>query len=124
MKFMQNVLNDTIFKINDDAKGYIKGLLDEEKDRGEVFLRLIVETGGCAGLKYHYIIDDYLSEDTDFLYVEGERKILAIDDYSLEYLKGSEMNLKDDLESTELKITNPNADGSCSCGSSFSCSGS
>ncbi len=121
---MQNILNETLFKIDDVAKNYIKSLLEEEKGRGDVFLRLIVETGGCAGLKYHYIVDDYLSEDTDFMYLDGEKKILVIDDYSLEYLKGSQMNLKEDLESTELKITNPNADGSCGCGSSFSCSGS
>lgn len=116
----KNVLTDIDFKIQEPAQEYISSLLEKEKDRGDIFLRLIVDTGGCAGMKYHFMIDDYYSED-DFFVNAGEKNLLAIDNYSFEYVKNSTMRLHDDFENTELKIDNPNVTNSCSCGSSFGC---
>ena len=48
-----------------------------------------------------------------------EAKIL-IDEISLEFLKGSEIDYVNELIGAAFKIHNPNAVASCGCGTSFS----
>jgi iron-sulfur cluster insertion protein len=45
---------------------------------------------------------------------------LLIDSMSYQYLTGSEIDFKDDLEGAQFVIRNPNAVTTCGCGSSFS----
>lgn len=118
---MLKILQSNDFSITEDALNYINTILKNEADRGEVFLRLIIDVGGCAGMKYHFIVDDYFCEDSDFCYQVNGKNMLVIDDFSFENVKGSKMYLEDDLQNTELKLENPNIVNSCSCGSSFSC---
>jgi iron-sulfur cluster assembly accessory protein len=104
------------FTIDDSATEQIKTLINNQ----EMFLRIMVDIGGCAGMKYHIILDDYISEN-DITFKKDNKIIVAIDDYSFSYIKGSVLEYEESFEGASFKINNPNATGSCSCGSSFSC---
>lgn len=107
------------FSITDAAKEQIKASCHTEAT-SQTFLRIMIEIGGCAGMKYHIIIDDYLA-DNDLVMKFDEKIYLAIDDYSMEYLKGGTLDFEETLEFSGFKLDNPNASSSCSCGSSFGC---
>jgi len=49
----------------------------------------------------------------------GDYKVL-VDSMSMQYLAGAEVDYKEDLSGSSFVISNPNAETSCSCGSSFS----
>lgn len=121
-EFQGNTLSTKDFTLTDGAKAKIIELCKREESLEKPFLRIMVEAGGCAGLKYHMILDDYISEN-DIIFTENDTNILVIDDYSMEYLKDGSLEYEETLESSGFKINNPNIQSSCSCGSSFNCSG-
>ena len=45
---------------------------------------------------------------------------MLVDEISLQYMGGSEIDFVDDLIGQSFKIKNPNATASCGCGTSFS----
>lgn len=99
------------------AQAKIAEVLAEENDP-KVKLRMFVQGGGCAGFSYGFSIDDEQNED-DMEFQSGTASVL-IDSMSLQYLQGSIVDYKDDLDGSRFAITNPQASGSCGCGSSFS----
>jgi len=52
--------------------------------------------------------------------MEKNGVMLLIDSMSYQYLTGSEIDYKEDLEGAQFVIRNPNAQTTCGCGSSFS----
>ena len=46
--------------------------------------------------------------------------IVLIDAMSMQYLQGAGIDYKEDLSGSQFVITNPNAETTCGCGSSFS----
>jgi iron-sulfur cluster insertion protein len=86
-------------------------------------LRIAVMGGGCSGFRYDFalkdILEDKLSAD-DFKIEHEKNAILAIDEVSLGFINGSEIDFVEDLGSSYFKVTNPNAKSSCGCGDSFS----
>ena len=45
---------------------------------------------------------------------------LLVDDTSMEFMTGAEVDFVDELIGAAFKINNPNATASCGCGTSFS----
>ena len=56
-------------------------------------------------------------EDTK---VEKSNISIVVDSLSLQYIFGSTLDYKEDLEGSKFIIENPNAVTTCGCGSSFS----
>jgi iron-sulfur cluster assembly protein len=109
------------FKIQKSAKDKIIEIIQNEKNwSSDVFLRIMIDIGGCAGMRYHIILDDYIS-DNDLVSKYKKRPILVIDEYSMTYLKNGTLKYEENLDGAGFIIDNPNATGSCSCNSSFSC---
>jgi iron-sulfur cluster assembly accessory protein len=81
-------------------------------------LRVSVEGGGCSGFQYKFDLVD-ASEPDDLVIERGGVRVL-VDQVSLEYLAGSEIDFVDDLIGSSFKVVNPNATASCGCGTSFS----
>jgi iron-sulfur cluster insertion protein len=79
--------------------------------------RIVVTGGGCSGFQYHFKIDEG-PEDGDVEYERGGAKVV-IDDVSLQYLAGSELDFIENLEGAYFTLNNPNATSSCGCGTSF-----
>jgi iron-sulfur cluster insertion protein len=103
--------------VTESAKIKISDLLAEEGNPN-LFLRTFVQGGGCSGFSYGFTFDEIQNED-DFEMPLGQSKIL-IDAMSMQYLQGASIDYKEDLQGSEFKITNPNAQSTCGCGSSFS----
>ena len=88
----------------------------EEHQGKEYALRVAVQPGGCAGLRYALYFDDRkLDEDV----VETIHDVeVRMDKMSAPYLRGAEIDYLDTLEQSGFTINNPNAKGSCACGDS------
>ena len=103
--------------ISESAKTKIKVLLSEENNP-KLSLRTFVQGGGCSGMSYGFTFDEEMNED-DFEVPLDEFRVL-VDAMSMQYLTGSEIDYKEDLQGSSFNIKNPNAQTTCGCGSSFS----
>jgi len=81
-------------------------------------LRVSVEGGGCSGFQYKFDIER--TQSADDLAITREDAAVLIDQVSLGYLAGSEIDFVDDLIGTSFRVNNPQATASCGCGTSFS----
>ncbi|WP_439029241.1 HesB/IscA family protein [Gordonia terrae] len=102
--------------LSDAAASKAKALLDQE-GRDDLALRIAVQPGGCAGLRYQLFFDDRTLDGditSDFGGVT-----LAVDRMSAPYVQGATIDFVDTIEKQGFTIDNPNATGSCACGDSF-----
>ena len=81
-------------------------------------LRVAVKGGGCSGFQYIFNIVDDVNENDQVFQKEESRVI--IDNTSLQFLEGAEIDYCEELIGSSFKINNPNATSSCGCGTSFS----
>lgn len=81
-------------------------------------LRLTVKGGGCAGFTYDMQIVEK-EEKSDRIFQFGDVKV-ACDFQSLPYLSGTTIDYASGLVGAGFTFQNPNASGSCGCGTSFS----
>jgi iron-sulfur cluster assembly accessory protein len=89
-----------------------------ERQNKPAILRLAVDGGGCAGFTYKFELAD-LPHDEDAI-VETDGVKLVVDPVSLELVRGSAVDFVEDLGGASFRVTNPNAQSGCGCGSSFS----
>ena len=83
-----------------------------------VLLRVAVEGGGCSGFQYRFDLVE--AAEPDDVRIERDGAAAVIDDVSLPFLAGSEIDFVDELVGAQFRIRNPNAASSCGCGVSFS----
>lgn len=102
--------------LTDAAAGKAKSLLDQE-GRDDLSLRIAVQPGGCAGLRYNLFFDDR-ALDGDLNAEFGGVK-LTVDRMSAPYVEGAAIDFIDTIEKQGFTIDNPQAGGSCACGDSF-----
>ncbi len=100
-----------------DAAAKVAELLAEEDDPN-LKLRVYITGGGCSGFQYGFTFDAEQAEDDTV--IEKDGVTVLIDSMSFPYLKGAEIDYKDDLSGARFVIRNPNARTTCGCGSSFS----
>jgi iron-sulfur cluster assembly accessory protein len=89
-----------------------------ERQHKPAILRLAVDGGGCAGFTYKFELAD--SADAGDAVAETAGVKLVVDPVSLDLVKGSAVDFVEDLGGAAFKVTNPNAQSGCGCGSSFS----
>ena len=81
-------------------------------------LRVAVIGGGCSGFQYTFDLDREVNPDDTV--IEKAGATVVIDEVSMGFLGGAEIDFVDDLIGASFKITNPNATAACGCGTSFS----
>ncbi len=103
--------------VTENASGQLLKML-KQKDFSpeEKGLRVFVEKGGCAGMQYAMQIG--VGAEGDLLLEKSGAKFF-VDQESLEFLDGCELDYVDALNDSGFKIENPNAARSCGCGTSF-----
>lgn len=80
-------------------------------------LRLSVEGGGCTGFQYKFDLVESRDE-TDHV-IEKLGATVLVDEVSLPFVAGSELDFVDELIGASFKVNNPNAVAACGCGTSF-----
>lgn len=82
----------------------------------DMFLRVGVKGGGCAGLSYLLAFD--AKTDRDEVYeISGEKVVM--DRSHAMYVIGMEIDYQKGLNSRGFIFNNPNASNTCGCGTSF-----
>jgi iron-sulfur cluster assembly accessory protein len=89
-----------------------------ERKSAPAILRLAVDGGGCAGFTYSFELAD--GPDAEDTVTETDGVKLVVDPASLDLVRGSSVDFVEDLGGASFKVTNPNAQSGCGCGSSFS----
>ena len=82
-----------------------------------VGVRLGVKTSGCSGLAYVLEFVDEL-EDSDAVFEDRGVKVI-VDQKSLVYLDGTELDYGKEGLNEGFKFNNPNVKDECGCGESF-----
>ncbi|MEM9222825.1 MAG: iron-sulfur cluster assembly accessory protein [Pseudomonadota bacterium] len=108
-------MSEIQFQVTDRAFSRVAKIL--EKEAGAA-LRVSVEGGGCSGFQYRYDLVEGPADDD--LILEGSTATVVVDPVSLPFLEGAQLDFVDDLMGQSFQITNPNAQSSCGCGTSFS----
>ena len=81
------------------------------------YLRLRVLGGGCAGFSYDLLFVEQASPGDELLELPG-RNVL-VDPYSLDLIRGLQVEYVDEVTTEGLRFHNPNAIAVCGCGTSF-----
>lgn len=93
----------------------LQNIIQEENEQKP--LRIGVKNGGCAG--FSYILDFEEATETDLHYtIEGIR--IVIDPLHIIHLQGVAIDFQQDLDNRGFIYSNPNAQSTCGCGTSFS----
>jgi len=102
--------------LSENAARQIKAIMAKQgQDR---YMRVAVEGGGCSGFQYKFDFAD--SPESDDIVIERYGAKVVVDEMSLEFLSGSEIDYTNELIGSAFKIHNPNATAGCGCGTSFS----
>jgi iron-sulfur cluster assembly protein len=111
----QSMAETNTLSITPTAADKVRELLEQENDPS-LALRIFVAGGGCSGLQYGMTLDE--EQEGDTVISQGEFKVL-VDEMSLGYINGSEVDYVDSLMGAGFTVNNPNAVSSCGCGHSF-----
>jgi iron-sulfur cluster assembly accessory protein len=99
-----------------EAVTKVRSLLSQEPEQ-EMRLRLAVESGGCAGLKYSMYFDERTFDGDAIVDFDGVE--VVVDRKSGPFVEGAVISFADTITTQGFQIDNPNASGSCACGDSF-----
>ena len=98
-----------------NAQIHIANIIQEDKSN---YFRITVLGGGCAGFQYKFEFDNLKKKDD--IEILTEKVKVLIDNTSIEFIKGCEIDYVNELIGSSFKIKNPQAASSCGCGLSFS----
>ncbi|MCH2473773.1 MAG: iron-sulfur cluster insertion protein ErpA [Gammaproteobacteria bacterium] len=101
-----------------DSAALKVGSLLKDEENSDLNLRVYVTGGGCAGFQYGFSFDENKDDGDTVVIRHGVS--LIVDPMSVQYLMGAEIDFQEDLQGARFVIKNPNANTTCSCGSSFS----
>eukprot|EP00470_Lotharella_oceanica_P002938 CAMPEP_0170171456 /NCGR_PEP_ID=MMETSP0040_2-20121228/4601_1 /TAXON_ID=641309 /ORGANISM="Lotharella oceanica, Strain CCMP622" /LENGTH=95 /DNA_ID=CAMNT_0010411517 /DNA_START=248 /DNA_END=535 /DNA_ORIENTATION=+ len=88
----------------------------------ELRLRVRVDSGGCSGFEYQFILEPSEAEleEGDQKFEHGDAHVV-VDEASMEFLKGSTIDYEQELIGSKFVVSsNPNSESACGCGVSFS----
>ncbi len=106
-----------MISLTQTAVGKVKEILDAQEPKPQG-LRISVVGGGCSGFSYSMAFENspgLLDKTYNF---EGLQ--VFIDQASMLYLDGAEVDYVETLEGSGFKFNNPHVKSTCGCGSSFS----
>ncbi len=89
----------------------------EQRGKGQG-VRLGIRTTGCSGMGYVLEFVDEL-QDSDRVFESHGLKVV-VDEDSLDFLDGTELDFVREGVNEGFKFNNPNVRGECGCGESFS----
>src|SRR6266545_382688 len=112
-KFQERI---TMVQITERAVGKVREIMSSQ-DPAPAGLRIAVVGGGCSGFSYSMAFENQPNM-LDKTYNYDGLKIF-VDQASLLYLDGAEVDYVETLEASGFKFSNPQVKSTCGCGSSF-----
>jgi len=113
---MSDSVEDAVVGFTERAARKVKSLIEEEGNDA-LMLRVYITGGGCAGFSYGFTFEEETKEGD--IEVNTEGVTLLVDQLSVQYLVGSEVDYTEGLQGARFVVENPNAQTTCGCGSSF-----
>ena len=107
-------LEKRLVSITQSAIDHMSTLITEQ---GQPVVRLQVKGGGCAGFQYEWKMEDAVDANDEVIDLPNGK--FAIDEFSVMYVAGTEVDFVKEVFGSQLVIRNPNATSSCGCGESF-----
>ncbi|MSV30132.1 MAG: iron-sulfur cluster assembly accessory protein [Bryobacterales bacterium] len=104
-------------QLTEKAIDKVKEILSAQEPR-PAGLRISVVGGGCSGFSYSMAFENQPNM-LDKTYSFSDLKVF-VDQASLLYLDGAEVDYVETLEAAGFKFSNPQVKSTCGCGSSFS----
>lgn len=80
-------------------------------------IRVAVTGGGCSGFQYSMNLERQSREDDRVIQVDGFQ--VLVDEQSLLYLDGTEIDYIEGAHGAGFQFQNPNVKSTCGCGESF-----
>lgn len=80
-------------------------------------IRVAIVGGGCSGFQYAMNLERESREGDRVLELDGVK--VFVDEHSLTYLNGTEIDFIETVQGAGFTFKNPNVKGSCGCGESF-----
>ena len=105
-----------MLSITERAASKVKEIIEAQSPR-PAGLRIAVVGGGCSGFSYSMSFENS-PNILDKTYDSDGFKVI-VDQASLLYLEGVEVDFVDSLEGSGFKFNNPQVKSTCGCGSSF-----
>lgn len=105
-----------MIQLTPNAIGKVKEILGAQEP-APAGLRIAVVGGGCSGFSYSMAFENapgMLDKTYDF---EGLK--VFIDQASILYLDGAQVDYVETMEGSGFKFNNPQVKSTCGCGSSF-----
>jgi len=116
-KFSIEEWKNSMVQLTEKAVGKVREILDTQEPK-PAGLRIAVVGGGCSGFSYSMAFENQPNM-LDKTYSFGGLKVF-VDQASLLYLDGAEVDYVETLEGSGFKFNNPQVKSTCGCGSSFS----
>ena len=107
---------DPTVSLTSEAKDELRRIVTEEGDPS-LGLRVFVCPCGCSGLSYGMSLEDH-SDDSDNV-IEHEGLKVFVDEFTANFIRGSQVDFVKGLMGAGFTVQNPNAVKACACGSSF-----
>jgi iron-sulfur cluster assembly protein len=104
-------------KITDGALKQLRRIKAEQNIDDTHGLRIGVKGGGCSG--FSYVLGFDIPKEKDETFDLNGMKVLMEKSHGI-YLIGMEVDWSDGLDNRGFTFSNPNAQETCGCGTSFS----
>jgi len=106
-----------MIQLTERAVDKVREILESQEPK-PAGLRISVVGGGCSGFSYSMAFENAPGL-LDKTYNYNSLRVF-VDQASLLYLDGAEVDYVETLEGSGFKFNNPNVKSTCGCGSSFS----
>src|SRR5438876_6127678 len=114
---VEDTIDEPMLSLTEKAAEKVREIQAAETIDATYGLRLRVVGGGCSGFAYDLYFDQVTETDRTF---DSHGVKLVVDQMSLQYLAGTQVDYVEGLQGAGFKFGNPNVTSTCGCGSSFS----
>ncbi len=114
---MSEVKTSSPIIITESAMVQLKRIMGEKEVPANYGLRVGVKGGGCSGFSYILGFDE--KKDNDKVFEINDLQVFMEEAHGI-YLLGMEIDWAEGLNNRGFTFSNPNANETCGCGTSFS----
>jgi len=108
--------SEGMLTLTEKAVGKVKEVMAEQQEP-YAGIRVAVVGGGCSGFQYAMNLEKDAQNDDKVIEIDGFK--VFVDDASMNYLSGTEIDYVETVQGSGITFKNPNANSCCGWGESF-----